>query len=60
MRRVSRLLRGAGLLLAAIGLGGLLTSASGDWWIAPSWISLLLGVALLVAGVVQRVRRRRE
>ena len=60
LRMVSRLLRGAGLVLAAIGVGGLLTGARGDWWTTPSWASLALGLGLLAASVVQRVRRRRE
>ena len=45
---------------AAIGVGGLLTGARGDWWTTPSWASLALGLGLLAASVVQRVRRRRE
>lgn len=60
LRRVSLLLRGAGLLFAALGLGGLLVGESGDWWVAPSWFSLAIGLALFVAGGVQRVRNRRR
>lgn len=60
LRSVSRLLRGAGLVLAALGLGGLLAGERGDWWFAPSWFSLAIGLALFVAGGVQRVRNRRR
>jgi hypothetical protein len=60
IRNVSRLLRGVGTLLVIVGLGGLLTGGKGDWWIAPSWVSLIIGAGLLAAGVVQRVRQRRK
>ena len=60
LRNVSRLLRGMGMLLVVLGLGGLLTSDGGDWWIGPSWVSLAIGAALLAAGIVQRVRQRRK
>jgi hypothetical protein len=60
LRNVSRLLRGVGMLLVLVGLGGLLTGDSGDWWVAPSWVSLIIGAGLLAAGVVQRVRQRRK
>lgn len=60
LRNVSRLLRGVGAVLVVLGLGGLLTSESGDWWIGPSWVSLIIGAGLLAAGVVQRVRQRRK
>lgn len=60
LRHVSRLLRGVGLVLAAVGLGGVLVGDSGDWWVGPSWVSLAIGVALLAAGVVRRVRQGRK
>jgi cyanate permease len=60
LRNVSRLLRGMGYALAALGLGGLLAGDSGDWWITPSWVSLAIGAALLAAGAVRRVRQRRK
>lgn len=60
LRNVSRLLRGVGMLLVIVGLGGLLTGRSGDWWVAPSWVSLIIGAGLLAAGIVQRVRQRRR
>lgn len=60
LRNVSRLLRGVGYVLAALGLGGVLAGDSGDWWITPSWVSLAIGLALLAAGVVRRVRQRRK
>ena len=60
LRNVSRLLRGVGPLLAVVGLGGVLVGDSGDWWVAPSWVSLVIGAGLLAAGVVQRVRQRRK
>ena len=60
LRSVSRLLRGAGLLFVILGLGGLLVGGSGDWWVAPSWFSLAIGLALFVVGGVQRVRNRRK
>jgi hypothetical protein len=60
LRNVSRLLRGVGIVLVVVGLGGLLTSSGGDWWVAPSWVSAIIGAGLLAAGVVQRVRQRRK
>lgn len=60
LRNVSRLLRGVGTLLVVVGLGGLLMGDSGDWWVGPSWVSLIIGAGLLAAGIVQRVRQRRK
>lgn len=60
LRKVARLLRWTGLALFLLGLAGLLTGRSGDWWIAPSWFSLIIGFILVAAGVVQRVRYHRK
>lgn len=60
LRNVSRLLRGVGTLLVVLGLGGVLVGDGGDWWMTPSWVSLAIGVALLAAGIVRRVRQRRK
>ena len=53
-------LRTAGLVLALVGAAGLAAGGPGAWWIVPSWFSLALGLALTLAGVVQRVRYRRQ
>ena len=50
LRNVARMLRLAGLLL---GNGE-------DWWTGPSWFSLVIGAALVLAGVVQRRRNDRR
>ena len=59
LRNVARLLRGVGTLLVVLGLGGVLVGDGGDWWMTPSWVSFILGWALMLAGVVKRVRARR-
>ena len=60
LRNVARLLRWTGLALFLLGLAGLLLGRSGDWWIAPSWFSLIVGFLLVAAATVQRVRQRRK
>jgi hypothetical protein len=59
LRNVARLLRWSGLALVVIGTVGFVTSRAGDWWVGPSWVSFALGWALMLAGVVKRVRARR-
>ena len=59
LRNVARLLRWSGLALVVIGTVGLITSRAGDWWVVPSWVSFILGWALMLAGVVRRARDRR-
>lgn len=54
LRNVARLLRGAGILLASLGIAGLALSHPGAWFVPPSWISLVMGLALLLSGVVRR------
>lgn len=59
LRSVVRMLRLAGLTLALIGAVGVLLGVRGGWWVAPSWVSLILGLALILAGVISRARRDR-
>ena len=59
LRNVAWLLRLSGLALVVVGTVGFLTSEQGDWWVLPSWVSFILGWALMLAGVVKRVRARR-
>lgn len=60
LRSVARLLRWTGAVLVVIGTVGFVTSEAGDWWVVPSWISFGLGWALMLAGVVRRVREDRR
>lgn len=60
LRSVARLLRLSGLALMLIGGAGLVLAEPGAWWRGPSWFSLAIGAALVLAGIVQRVRQRRE
>lgn len=59
LRGVGRLLRWSGLALALIGAAGLVTGAPDAWWLAPSWASLAIGGALMLAGIVRRERNPR-
>ena len=57
LRSVARVLRLAGLCFALIGAVGLLLGVDeGSWWLAPSWLSLFIGAALIFAGAIRRVR----
>jgi protein-S-isoprenylcysteine O-methyltransferase Ste14 len=60
LRNVARLLRWSGLALVVLGTAGFVTSEPGDWWVGPSWVSFILGWALMLAGVVRRMRDRRR
>ena len=60
LRNVARLLRWTGLALVVLGTIGFVTSEQGDWWIMPSWVSFIVGWALMLAGVVRRVRESRR
>ena len=59
LRNVARMLRWSGMALLVLGLAGLLLGNGEDWWTGPSWFSLVIGAALVFAGVVQRRRNGR-
>lgn len=56
LRKVARLLRWSGMALVALGTIGLALAHHGAWFIAPSWVSFLMGWALVLCGVVRRER----
>jgi hypothetical protein len=57
LRSVARVLRLTGLAFALLGIAGLAFGYEARaWWIWPSWASLAIGAALVVAGGVRRVR----
>ena len=60
LRNVARLLRWTGAVLVVVGAVGFVTSERGDWWVWPSWVSFIVGWALMLAGVVRRVRDNRR
>ena len=60
LRNVARLLRWFGMLLVLLGGAGLLLGEPEAWWKGPSWFSIAVGLGLLLAGVVRRVRQRRK
>ena len=49
-----------GMFCLVLGLAGLLLGNGEDWWTGPSWFSLVIGAALVLAGVVQRKRNDRR
>jgi hypothetical protein len=57
LRSVARVLRLTGIAFALLGIAGLVFGYEARaWWIWPSWVSLAIGAALVVAGGVRRVR----
>ena len=57
LRSVARVLRSTGIAFALLGMAGLAFGYEARvWWIWPSWVSLAIGAALVVAGGVRRVR----
>lgn len=57
LRNVARLLRWSGMALVVLGTIGIALGYDGAWFIAPSWVSFVLGWALVVSGVVRRESR---
>ena len=55
LRNVARLLRWAGMALVVLGTVGIALGYRGAWFVAPSWISFVIGWALALSGVVRRV-----
>jgi hypothetical protein len=56
LRSVARLLRWTGIALALLGTVGIALAHTGEWFVGPSWFSFVLGWALVLSGVVRRVR----
>jgi hypothetical protein len=56
LRSIGRLLRWSGILLVLLGTVGIALGGRGAWFHAPSWISFTIGWALVLSGVVRRVR----
>ena len=57
LRWVARVLRWTGIAFALLGAAGLAFGYEGrSWWIWPSWVSLVIGTILILAGGVRRVR----
>jgi hypothetical protein len=56
LRNVARLLRWTGIALALLGAVGIALAHTGAWFVGPSWFSFVLGWALVLSGVIRRVR----
>ena len=56
LRAVARLLRWTGIALVLVGTVGIALGGRGAWFVAPSWISFLLGWVLVLCSVVRRER----
>jgi hypothetical protein len=56
LRSVARLLRWSGIALALLGTVGIALGGHGAWFVAPSWVSFVIGWALVLSGVVRRER----
>lgn len=56
LRAVARLLRWSGIALVLLGTIGIALGHSGQWYVPPSWVSFIIGWALVLSGVVSRVR----
>ena len=56
LRAVARLLRWTGIALVLVGTVGIALGGRGAWFVAPSWISFLLGWVLVMCGIVRRER----
>jgi membrane protein YdbS with pleckstrin-like domain len=57
LRTVARLLRWAGMALVLLGTVGIALGHDGAWFTGPSWVSFVIGWALILSGVVRRVER---
>jgi len=55
LRIVARLLRWSGAALIVLGAAGIAFQHDGAWYAGPSWVSLVIGWALVLSGVVRRV-----
>jgi hypothetical protein len=56
IRNVGRLLRWTGIVLVLIGTIGIASGGGDAWFVTSSWVSFTIGWALMLSGVVQRVR----
>lgn len=59
LRSVARMLRLVGMALVLLGTVGIALARSGAWFTGPSWVSFVIGWALVLSGVVRRVRLSR-
>lgn len=57
LRIVARLLRWSGAALVALGAAGIAFGHPGAWFTTPSWVSFVLGWALVGCGIVRRQDR---
>jgi hypothetical protein len=56
LRSVARLLRWTGMALVLLGTVGIALGHTGQWFVPPSWISFVIGWALVMSGIVRRER----
>ena len=56
LRAIGRLLRWSGVAFVLLGTMGIALGHGGQWFMAPSWVSFLIGWVLILSGVVSRVR----
>ena len=56
LRSVARLLRWSGIALALVGVIGIALGGRDAWYVTPSWVSFVIGWALVLSGVVRRER----
>jgi hypothetical protein len=56
LRSVARLLRWSGIVLALAGVIGIALGDHHAWFVTPSWVSFVIGWALVLSGVVRRER----
>lgn len=56
LRVVARLLRWSGLALVLLGAVGVGLGHGRAWFVAPSWVSFVIGWVLVLCGVVRRER----
>ena len=57
LRSVARLLRWTGIALVLLGTIGIGLGQAGAWYAGPSWVSFVIGWALVLSGVVRREDR---
>ncbi|MBO0750036.1 MAG: hypothetical protein J2O44_06365 [Porphyrobacter sp.] len=53
---MARLLRWSGIALVLLGTVGIALARTGAWFAPPSWVSFVIGWALVLSGVVRRER----